>query len=392
MIALLLAASLGQGPLPPTPTPDRVASLAWSPDGSRIAVAVGQLKAGEPGRVELRDEKSGAVKWRKDLPGAAMVAFTADGKRLLAAGATLRIYDPADGATVVECPHDSAVLAVAVGPKDRFASAGEDRTVRVWDAATFKEVLKIESKPEPLFRLAISPEGLRIAGSSQRPARSADRKASVSSTLWDAMTGDVVKPFDDASSYVGGLAFSADGRWLVRCVSNSASLTVNDAVTGAEVCRFGAGGGIDRFALDPRTGRVVTAGVFDESLTVYELRFTPLSPDERMRIDALIARFDADAIADREAAAKELLPFGLAAEPQLKKAMTESPNAEIRLRARKALIHWRDKGHRTIKIAGGRASALALSPDGTFAAQGSANGTIRIVELEKGTVVAEWKP
>ena len=111
-----------------------------------------------------------------------------------------------------------------------------------------------------------------------------------------------------------------------------------------------------------------------------------------MRIESLIAQFDADTVAEREAAAKSLFEFGFVAEPFLKQAMIDSPSAEIRLRARKALIEWRSKGYKRIKLASSRTTALAISPDGSQVAWGVADGTVRIMDLKAEKVVSEWKP
>ena len=58
----------------------------------------------------------------------------------------------------------------------RLASVGEDKTVRVWEAATGREVLGLRGHTDMCQSVAFSPDGRRLA--------SAGRDATI--RLWDA--------------------------------------------------------------------------------------------------------------------------------------------------------------------------------------------------------------
>ena len=69
----------------------------------------------------------------------------------------------------------------------RLASAGDDGTVRVWDAATGQEALTLKGHTGPVMGVAFSPDGRRLA--------SAGDDGTV--RVWDA------RPLDASAEWVG---------------------------------------------------------------------------------------------------------------------------------------------------------------------------------------------
>jgi WD40 repeat protein/serine/threonine protein kinase/tetratricopeptide (TPR) repeat protein len=223
------------------------------------------------------------------------VAYSGDGK-LLASGGTGNPFhrdDPAriqpgeivlwDAATGREIRtlrgHKHNLLAIAFSPDGkRIASSSEDRTVRLWDVSTGEQVQvwAVGSMP---WGVAFRPDGREVAA----PGRDGNV------LRWDVSTRQPLDPWRTDLRDLWSVVFSPDGKWLAA-EEGSGKIQVVDTATGAAAATIGASawdGRRGKPAISPdsrtlaaRMGGHSTIGLWD--LATGQLRRTLHGHEERV--------------------------------------------------------------------------------------------------------------
>ncbi|KAH8651716.1 hypothetical protein BGZ61DRAFT_229661 [Ilyonectria robusta] len=191
------------------------------------------------------------------------VAFSADGQRL-ASGSddkTVKVWDAATGACVQTLEgHGDWVNSLAFSADgQRLASGSHDNTIRVWDAATGACVQTLEGHSLPVRSVAFSADGQRLASGSH------DKTVKV----WDAATGVCVQTLESHGDSVASVAFSADGQ---RLASGSYDKTVRvwDAATGVCVQTLESHGGSVASVAFSADGQRLASGSHDNTIRVWD--------------------------------------------------------------------------------------------------------------------------
>jgi len=233
-----------------------VFSLAFSPDGKRLATA-GSVAAvggshGLPGGVVIVwDAETGKIVHRSDKlsTAASSVAWSPDGKR---------------------------VVAGTNGAGGELQEAGQ---VWVWDAETGKALHTFPVKPKTAYGewasaadVAVSPDGKRVAapvtaGSRGAPAGLIIDDTGASVRVWDLGTGKDTQPVKGLKSSVGRLTFSPDGKLLATAGSDKV-VRVWVADEGRELAALPTADRVGAVAFSP-DGKSLAAGCKDGSARVW---------------------------------------------------------------------------------------------------------------------------
>ena len=204
-----------------------VASVAWSPDGKRLA------SASTDGTVQVWDASTGGnlLTYTGHTGGVTSVAWSPDGKRLASASTdgTVQVWDASTGVKLFTYTgHTDVVTSVAWSPGGkRLASASTDRTVQLWDASTGGSLLTYRGHTSAVNSVAWSPEGKRLASAS------ADRTVQ----LWDVSTGGSLLTYRGHTDGVNSVAWSPEGRRLASA-SDDRTVQVWDANTGVKLFTY----------------------------------------------------------------------------------------------------------------------------------------------------------
>lgn len=204
------------------------------------------------------------------------VAYSPDGRRIATTSIdkTATVWETATGRkTLTLRGHNSNVTSVDFSPDGRRIVTGSfDNTARVWDAATGHELFAVEA-PGFITSVAFSPDGQRIL-TGNRLALDWLRtpvKPGVTLKMWEAGTGRELFALGDQASGVATVAFSPDGQ---RFASGGLDgvLCVRESATGRELLTVNSySSKLTSTAFSPDNQRVATTSDEDQTIKIWEV-------------------------------------------------------------------------------------------------------------------------
>ncbi len=204
--------------------------IAFSPDGSRLAVAtsigIWLYDAETLSEIALLAGHNEKV---------STVAFSPDGKKLASGSGsqlpgTLKLWDVESGQNIVAFHVErSSVVSAAFSPDGaKLAWAG-----RLWDVATGQQLDIIQDKG--LFKLEFSSDGVMLAGTS---ISAVNGKRAGIVKLYDIETGQLLKTLNQGTERVSSIAFSPDGHLLASGSAVDGTVNLWDVDSGQNTAVF----------------------------------------------------------------------------------------------------------------------------------------------------------
>jgi WD40 repeat protein len=123
-----------------------------------------------------------------------------------------------------------------------LVSSSRDKTLKIWDIQTGRELFTLTGHNEAICSCGFSPDGLHIVSASM------DKTLK----LWDVHTGQPQYTLSGHEGWVLACAFSPDGK---RVLSGSADgvLKLWDTATGKEMCEYWAGAAVQAVVWHPQS-------------------------------------------------------------------------------------------------------------------------------------------
>jgi WD40 repeat protein len=322
--------------------------LAFAPDGKTLASCTAQ------DGLRLWQVSTGTDTWHvKDSSPFHSVAYSPDGKLLAAGiGGRVRLWEADTGEELLRLPLEgrTADVPFVAFTADRATlcagTPGPEAAVVWWDVKSGRETQRLRlPEREGVICCSLSPDGRTLAVAGAQIPASASGHALPTLTLWEVKTGQVRRRLPAAQGRLNALAFASDGALASAGADTTvlvwegvrpvAGLPGRDRLSAEEVQeRWAALGGDAEPAYDAVCDLVRSP---EAAVAWLAKALPPVRRADPQRTGALLRDLASTKFAERHRATAELEDLAEAAEPALREALKTPLAEESRRRVERLL-------------------------------------------------------